>query len=129
MATVSFLFVPLAAFAAFLTVSNTYLLLLTVCKGFFDAQLLFRITLFVKSGEVGFLAWNGCFFLTAASFLIFLLAEASAARFSFENQARDFSLLFSGPFFKYLLEALLLILLATVFYLVWPRLLSLLPTL
>ncbi len=126
-ATVSFLSIPLAAGAMLLTISNTYLLLLTVLKGIFDAQLLFRITLLVRSGNAGFWEWNGALFLVAASLILFLLAAMGAARFSFENQERDLSLILSKPFCKYLLEALLLCALATILYFIWPRLLSLLP--
>ncbi|MBR2011303.1 MAG: hypothetical protein IKA06_06130 [Clostridia bacterium] len=125
----AFLFVLLAAGAALLTVSNTYLLILTAIKGFYDAQLMFRITFFVKGGYVGFWEWNGCFFLTAASFVLFLLAATNAARFSFESNARDLVLILSKPFAKYLIESLLLIALATLLYLLWPHLLALMPAL
>ena len=123
----AFLFIPLAAGAALLTVSNTYLFVLTVLKGIFDAQLLFRITLFVRGGSAGFWEWNGCFFLVAASLTLFLLAAMGAARFSFENHERDLILIFSKPFAKYLSEVLLLCALALIIYFIWPRLLSLLP--
>lgn len=126
---VAFLFVPLAVIAAFLTVSNTYLMVLTLIKGFFDTQLLYRVTLLVKSGHVGFLEWNGCFFLSAASVILFLLTAVNAARFSFENNKRDLVLILSKPFLKYLAEALLFMAFATLLYLLWPRLLALMPTL
>lgn len=125
----AFLFVLLAVGAALLTVSNTYLLLLTIIKGLYDAQVLFRITLFVKGGNTGFWEWNGCFFLTAASFVLFLLAATNATRFSFESNTRDLVLILSKPFAKYLMESLLLIALATLLYLLWPHLLERMPML
>ena len=125
----AFLFVPLAIIAAFLTISNTYLMVLTLIKGFFDTHLLFRVTLFVKTGHVGFLEWNGCFFLTAASFILFLLVAVNAARFSFENSTRDLTLILSKPFLKYFTQSLFFMAFATLLYLLWPRLLALMPML
>ena len=127
--TVSFVFVPLAALAALLTVSNAYAFLLVACKGLFDAQLICRITLFARMGEASFWVWNGCFFLVAASLLLFLLTEAVAVRFSYEHHGRDFKLLLSKPFFCFLLEVMVLTALSAVVFLLWPHLLYYLPTL
>lgn len=125
----AFLFVLFAVCAALLTVSNTFLLLLTAIKGLYDAKVLFHITLFVKGGNAGFWEWNGSFFLTAASFVLFLLAATNATRFSFESNTRDLALILSKPFAKYLMESMLLIALATLLYLLWPHLLERMPML
>lgn len=122
-------FILLAVGAALLTVSNTFLLLLTAIKGLYDAKVLFYITLFVKGGNIGFWEWNAAFFLTAASFVLFLLAASNATRFSFESNTCDLALILSKPFAKYLMESMLLIALATLLYLLWPHLLERMPLL
>ena len=128
-ALLTFLPIPAALLASLLSVSNTYLMLLTALKGLYDAQLLWRITLLVRSANIGILKWNACFFLIAFSLVLFLLAATDAARFAFENEKRDLSLIFSSPFAKFLLEAVFLIVFSILVYLLWPRLLLEMPTL
>ena len=119
----------LSALAALLVVSNFYLLALSAFKGFFDAQLIHRLVLLVRADQVGFVCFNACFLLVAASVLLFLPMGALAARFSYENHGRDFELVFSKPFLRYLLRALLLIFLAVAISFLWSRLLGSLPML
>ncbi len=121
--------IPLALLAAVTTVSNTYLMLLTALKGLYDAQLLWRVTLLVRSGSIGILEWNACFFLNAFSLLLFVLAATNAGKFAFESKERDLALIFSKPFAKFLIDAIFLIALSLLMYLLWPRLLSGMPLL
>ena len=119
----------LTALAAVLVVSNAYLTMLSAFKGFFDAQLVRRIILFVRTDQVGFWLFNACFLLVAVSAMLFLPTGALAARFSYESHGRDFELVFSKPFLNYVIRALLLILLAAAVSVLWSRLLKYLPAL
>ena len=125
----SFLPVLLAAFAAVSTISNSYLVLLTACKGLYDAQLLWQATMLVRCGQIGIFYWNACFFLIAFSLVLFALCATNAGKFAFENRSRDLKLIFSKPFGKFLLEAFFLIMLAFVLYLLWLRILTKIPSL
>ncbi|MBR7112472.1 MAG: hypothetical protein IKC75_06100 [Clostridia bacterium] len=127
-ASVSVMLVVLAALAALSTVSNAYLCLISIGKGLYDAYFMHRITCFAKVGLASFWVWNACFFLVAAAGLLFLLTASSAARFSYEDHGRDFTLLFSRPFGRYFLETILLLLFTAIIYFLWPRLLLHLPT-
>lgn len=98
--------VPLALIAAFLTVGNAYLLLLTLLKGVSDTALLYRFTQLVQTDTIRILHWNICFCLIAASLLVYLFAAVKACRFAFYNTKRDFHLVFSKPFALFCLEAL-----------------------
>lgn len=114
--------VSLAAPAAFLTVGNSYLALLTVMKGLYDAALMYTATLLVRGGSIGLLHWNASFILVALSLVLFLFVACRASKFFFENSARDLALILSKPFFIYLLQVLAALALAFIVYLLWQRL-------
>ena len=120
----SFCMIPLALLAGLLTLTKPYLMALTLVKAIFDTTLLVGITARIGSEGMNVLRWNGCFFLTAFSLILFCIAAARACLFSFENRMRDAALLCSRPFWRYCAEALLLIALALSLYFLWPQLLG-----
>ena len=129
MACLLWLTVPLSLLAALLTVGNAYLLLLTVLKGALDAALLYRLTLLVQTHTIRILDWNLCFFLLAASLLIYLFSAVTACRFAFDNDRRDFRLICSKPFAVFCLKALYLTALAWLIFFFFLQLGARIPAL
>ena len=121
MGTMVLLFVSLALLGAFLTVTMPYLLVLTVCKAFYDGKMLYCFTVQARTGDIGIFSWNACFFLVVLSAVLFVFSAAQAALFAFLYPQRDGKLLFSAPFGRYLLRALLLCASAVLLYLLWPH--------
>lgn len=122
--TVEFLFIPLALLGGLLTVSKPYLLALSVGKAFFDMSFLYRMTVWTRMGNLGFLPWNACFFLLVFSLLLFAFSAARGALFSFLTTARDARLIFSRPFGGFMLEVLVFTALALTQYYLWPQILT-----
>ena len=118
---VQLLFLLLALLGALLTVTKPYLLLLTVCKSLYDATLLYHVVTLTRSGTIGILPFNACFFLVAFAAVLFALAAAGAELFAFMQPARNFALVFSAAFGRYLIRALLLATLALTLYFLWPQ--------
>lgn len=123
---VEWLFVPLALLGALLTVSSPYLALLTVAKAVYDAAILYRVTHLARSGAVGFLLWNACFFLLAFSLTLTAFAASRACFFAHRSPRRDAALLLSRPFLCYLGEALVLTAFSSVLYPIWVHVAALL---
>ena len=119
--TVDFLFIPLAALAAVLTVTKPYLLLLTVLKSFYDVSVLYRISVLTRRYRSGVLPWNACFFLLVFSLLLYCTAAARAHHFSFTATARDTALLLSRPFGRFLLETIFLVAISLALLYLWPQ--------
>jgi len=113
--------------AVLLTVGNTYLAILTVAKGLFDAGLFLRIVRLTSLGEIGFWGFNGCFILLFLGLLLFLVAATRACLCLFRSTSRDIHFIFSKSFAQFLPDALCLFILAIFSYLLWQRLLTALP--
>ena len=117
----SFLMILLAILGAVLTLTKPYLLLLTLTKSFFDAATLHFVAARLRIAG-GFWSFNAWLFYLVFSLLLFCAAAARACRFSAESTARDAALLFSRRFFCFCGEALLLIALGAILYVIWPQL-------
>ena len=121
---ISLLFVGLALLGAVLTLTKPYLLALSVLKALYDVAVLFYISALTQKGALEILQWNICFLLIVSSLLIFSFSAARAQLFSFLCERRDTGLLFSRQFGKYLIEAVVLLAMGTVMYLIWPQLIQ-----
>lgn len=119
--------VSFALFAVLLTVGNTYLAILVMAKGTYDAALFLRIVRLAALGEINFWAFNACFFLLFLGVLLFLVAATRACLCLFLSASRDIRFIFSKGFARFLPDALCLLVLAIFSYLLWQRLLIMLP--
>lgn len=122
-----FLMVPLALLGGLMTVSRVYLFFACAVKSISDANLFLHVTRLVRTGAVGILQWNACFFLLTLSLLLFSCSCAGACHFSFSCKERDLKLIFSRSFGTYLIKMLIFTLLALSLYLLFSRLEGLLP--
>lgn len=116
------LFVLLAIVGAFLTIANTYLILLTVAKAVVDASALTALYRELSHGMSDFWAANALLFFFVFSLLLFCFAASNACLFSFESRERDLRLLLSRRCLVYCLHAVLLFSLSLLLYLLWPSL-------
>ena len=119
--TAQLLFLLFSLLGALLTVTKPYLLFLTVCKAFYDATLLRYLTGRVQSGAVGILPFNAFFFLIAFSAILFSVSAAGAELFAFLHTERNFKLLLSPAFGRYLVRAIVLTAVALTLYFLWPQ--------
>lgn len=110
-----------------MTVSGVYLPLLCAAKAAADAATFSRITAMVRTEAIGFLQWNVWFLLSALSAFLFFAAAATACRFSYSHRERDFRLIFSKPFGRYLLQGLIFLSLAVLLAFLFSRAGELLP--
>lgn len=116
------LFSALALAGGLLTVAKPFLAVLTACKAFYDMALLLAVTRLAQAGSIGILPWNACFFLTIFIAVLFVFSAAQAALFSFLYTARDLRLIFSKPFGRYMLHALVILAVCLCLYMMWPQL-------
>lgn len=119
--------VLLALFAVFLTVDNLYLALLAMTKGVLDATLLLRLVRLTALAQIGFFIFNACFFLLALGLVLFLVTSARTCLCARQTCRRDLHFIFSKDFGLFLPDALCFILLSLFAYLLWQRLLTVLP--
>ena len=119
--TAQLIFLLFSILGALLTVTKPFLLFLTVCKAFYDATLLYRLIRRVQSGAVGILPFNAFFFLLAFSAILFSVSAAGAELFAFLHTERNFKLLLSPAFGRYLIRALLITTAALTLYFLWPQ--------
>ncbi len=117
---VELLFVLLALLGGLLILTTPYLPVLAVLKGLYDMIWLRQVTARAMAGEIGLLQWNLCFVFLAVSLLLFCLAAARAALFSFLCAAKNMRLFFSRTFGRYLCESMLLSGIASFLYFAWP---------
>lgn len=114
-------FLLLAGLAAFLTVSNPFLLLLTLCKATLDATLLCRVFTLSERGSRTFLACNTVLCYLVCTLLLFCGVAALSGVFSYHAKLRDTRLLFSRECTLLLLKLAICALGALLLYRVWPR--------
>lgn len=122
-----FVLLALCLIGGVTVISGAYLPLLCAIKAGADAALFYRITQMVKTGAIGIFGWNTFFLLLALSLFLFLITACTACRFSFSCRARDFRLIFSKPFAKFLLLGLVYLALALLLAFLFARAGELLP--
>ena len=119
------LLVLLALPAAFLTLSRSYLLLLSLVKAFFDVAWLTQTLSALSHLSNTFFTFNACLLYLVFSLLLFCFAASRACLFSVSVSGRDLQLILTRAFVSFLLEALLISLLALFLYELWPQIAAL----
>ena len=114
-------FFLLAALAAFLTVSNPFLLMLTLCKATIDATLLCRVFALSQSNRRTFLACNTVLCYLVCALLLFCGVAALSGVFSYQSKLRDTRLLFSRECLSLFLKLAVCAICALLLYRVWPQ--------
>ena len=114
-------FFLLAGLAAFLTVSNPFLLVLTLCKATLDATLLCRVFALARGENGTFLACNTVLCYLICTLLLFCGVAALSGVFAYHSKLRDTRLLFSKECAILLIKLAVCAIGALLLYRVWPR--------
>lgn len=121
-------FLFLAEFAAFVTVSGPFLLLLTFGKATLDAMLLCYARTITKGGLRTVVPCNALFCYLVCTLLLFCGIAAFSSVFAHEARERDTRLLFSRRCLTLMSKLTVCSVFAWLLYRIWPYVTALFPS-
>ena len=118
----------LAEFAAFVTVSGPFLLLLTFGKATLDAMLLCHARTLTRNGIHAILPYNALFGYLVCTLLLFCGIAAFSSVFAHEARERDTRLLFSRRCLTLISKLSVCSVFSWLLYRIWPYVTALFPS-